>query len=287
MEKEMVGGVPSDVLGTLEDILCKIRKGSISPEELKRFAKRENPFIAGTILEELVSKTQKLLSKRFNKKIEVDPLPSEFTEENLHLWAKYNLKPVFLPDEEIGENRPLKNWVKPEKWFYQKIKEGKIAKDSARIKPGWYLADFTPSVDYNDGIQVYPNDPFALIIERLRSEGKVGKYDKTPPGSRFAIVPQDEWPIVLAEIAKELGFKTEQVGLERVIEFNTIGNLYDSNRGKFNIWEWFADSFEDSSRLDGGYRDSGGLANVSYDGCRWSDDRYGSVAGRPLVSFKK
>lgn len=283
MKKELVGEVPGNVFGMAADLFHKLQHEVITMEEFARFLKKENPFIT-TILEELVSKTQKLLSKCFGKKILVDPIPQEFTPENLEKWAKYNRKPIFLPDEEIGKNRPLKDWVKPEKWFYQKIKEGKIAKDSATLKSGWYLADFTPSVDYDDGVQVYPNDPLSPIIERLRKEGKIRKYDKTPMGSRFAIVPQTEWPLVLAEIAKELGLKPEQVRMERAIEFNAIGNLYDSNRGRFNTWEWFNDPFEDSSLLCGGSRGRGGLAVVYY---HWSDYRNDFIVGRPLVSFSK
>lgn len=282
--KNMLG--IAEAKGPISDLLEKLGgpEGERWLEETKRFLRRENPFITGTILEELVSKTQKLLSKRFDKKITVDPLPSEFTEENLQKWEKYNLKPVFLPDEEIAEDRSLKNWTKPKKWFYTKIREGAISPDSAKLKRGWYLADFSIGVDYTDGSQVFPNDPLASIIERLRKEGKVGKYDKTPLGSRFSIIPQNEWLIVLAEIAKEIGLKPEQIRLERVIEFNAIGNLYDPNRGKFNTWECFEDSFEDSFRLFGGGRGRGGLASV-YD--YWSVFRIGHVAGRPLVSFLK
>lgn len=70
--------------------------------------------------------------------------------------------------------------------------------------------------------------------------------------------------------------------LKRAIEFNAIGNLYDSNRGKFNAWGWFEDRFEDFGRLCGGDRDRGGLANVDF-GRRGSCRSY--IAARPLVSF--
>lgn len=223
-----------------------------------------------------------VLSKAFNKLIAVKSVPMEFTEENLAKWAKYNLHPVYFPDEEISDDRPLKNWVKPEKWFYNQIKSGKISQDAVKLKKGWCIVDFTPSVDYNKGIQVFPNDPLVPLITRLRQEGRIGKYDSTPIGSRFVII-NDEWRnVLLPELAKELGFKAEQMNLERAIEFNVIGNLYDKNRGKFNAWEWFDDRFEDSYRLLGGRRGDGGLASVSGS---WSGDRSGSIAGRPLVSF--
>lgn len=285
MTKPIVGSM-SDWYGLLKDFFRQVDDGTMKREMFEAVVNHRvvYPKTAKMFSSNLVSKTAKLLSNRFGKRIKVDSLPEWFTEENLAKAARFNLKPVFLPGEEIGENRALKNWTKPQSWFYQKIKEGKIAKDSATLKRGWYLADFTSSVDYSGGVQVYPNDPLSSIIKRLRKAGEIGKHNKTPIGSRFAIVPKDEWPKVLAEIAKELGLKPGQAMLEREIEFNAIGNIYDENRGKFNSWEWFADPFEDSDRLSGGIRDNGGLANVNYDSSGHRDD---NVAGRPLASFSK
>ncbi|MBI4119859.1 MAG: hypothetical protein HY454_00120, partial [Parcubacteria group bacterium] len=109
-----------------------------------------------------IIKTALLLSKRFGKQIEVDSWPTEFTPENLARWeTEFNLKPVYFPDEEVGEDRKLGKWIKPEAWFYKKIREGQIDSDAARLYKGWYLADFTPGVDYTDGSQVFPNDPLS------------------------------------------------------------------------------------------------------------------------------
>ncbi len=281
--KNLVVGSMSEWSGMLKDFFRQIADGSITKERLEEFLAHRNPFEAAVVLfEKLIKKAQRVLSKAFDKLIAVESVPAEFTEENLAKWAKYNLRPVYLPDEEISEDRPFRNWVKPEKWFYSQIGDGKISENATKLKKGWYLADFTLSADYNNGTQVFQNDPLAPLIIRLRREGRIGKYDSTPMGSRFAIT-NDEWRnVLLPELAKELGFKSEQVRLERVIEFNAIGNLYDKNRGKFNAWEWFDDRFEDSRRLCGGDRDVGGFAFVSY---RWSVFRFDSVAGRPLVSF--
>ena len=274
--------------GLLNDLFDKLcgDQGKKWLEELKRFLRREpNPYISGeeiSFSESLVIQTQKLLSRKFRKKITVDPVPAWFTPENLARAVKFNLKPIFLPGEEIGENRRIKGWVMPDRDLYRWEKEGKIASDSHCLKHGWYLADFSRGVDYTDGSQVFPDDPLSPIIEKLRQAQKIGKFDKAPIGSRFAIVPQSEWPLVFAEIANDLGLKQEQIRLERAIEFNAIGNIYDSGRGKFNMWEWFADLFEDSDRLYAGHRDHGGWAYVS--DIRFGD-RNDDFAGRPLVSF--
>lgn len=284
MAKPAVGSM-SEWSGVLKDFFRQIDDGSISLEEVKAFNEHRNPFevASASFAEALISHTAQLLSKKFSCAVGVDPLPPEFTEDNLTKWGRFNLQPVFFPDEEITEDRKLKVWTKPEAWFYQKIRDGKIKSDSAQLHQGWYLADFTGGADYTDGSQVFQNDPLAPVIQRLREEGKIGKYDHTPLGSRFTIT-NDEWRnTVCPAIAEELGFKPEQVRLERAVEFNAIGNVYDPNRGQFNAWEWFDDSFGDSDRLVGGDRGGGGLADVRSRGS--GSRRGGLVAGRPLVSF--
>lgn len=240
-------------------------------------------------LTKIVSDCQRELRRMFGRHCpEVAPLPSIVTEERLEFWAKFNLRPIFLPELDLSEDCRLpKRWVRPNAWFYQKLRENKIGEAipglaPTMLRPGWHLADFSIGVDYTDGTQVFPNDPFASLFERLRREKLVGKYDETPLGSRFAIT-SDEWlEVVLTYMASELGFPRAKLRLERAIEYNVIGNLYDPDRGKFSMWEWFADSFEDSRRLIGGRRAYGGLAYVHY--C-WRDDRCRYVAARPLVSL--
>ena len=237
-------------------------------------------------IERFAARTARRLSGVFKKRVIVDPIPTEFTDENLAYWATFNMHPIFLPGEEISQEWTLKNWVKPNNWFYANVANGNI-KPIHDLKPtqlrrGWYLADFTVSADYTDGTQVFIDDPLAKIITKLREQKLIGKYGNTPMGSRFAIT-LDEWQdVVLAHIASKLNVTRAQTRLERAIESNAIGNLYDANRGKFNAWEWFQDLFENSGRLIGGHRDRGGLASIDYD---WHDDRGDSIAGRPLVSF--
>lgn len=252
----------------------------------------QHPFVAQplrrklTQLEQIVADCQRALRRQFGRRHcpEVGPFPASVTEEVVARLARYNMRPVFLPDVEISEDIKLRDWIMPPAHFYQWMRDGKIAKDAATLRYGWYAADFTVGVDYTDGSQMMPNCPWGSLITRLRTEGKVGKHAETPAGSRFSIVPQGEWETVLTYMAStgELEFPRAQVRLERFVEFNAIGNLYDLNRGRFNMWVWLADPFEDSSRLIGGCRDYGGLANVvSY----WRDDRSRDIAGRPLVSL--
>src|SRR3989344_1185638 len=44
METKMVGDVPGNVLGMLEDLMLKLRKCVLTPDELELFLKKRNPF---------------------------------------------------------------------------------------------------------------------------------------------------------------------------------------------------------------------------------------------------
>lgn len=209
------------------------------------------------------------------------PRPPEFTKENLKFWAGFNMYPVFIPELVISEDFSADGYVKPESWLYDQIRQKKVDIGAVTLKKRWCLADFSIGVDYTDGSQVFPNDPLTPVIERLRHEGVIGKHENAPLGSRFSIMPKTEWPIVCAKLAKMLRL-SRPCCLEKVGEYNFIGNVYDHNRGKFNMLEWFNDSFEDSNRLFGGSREYGGLSCVD---CYWSGCCYDLIAGRPLVSF--
>lgn len=293
MSNNLVGDTSATLAGVWVDILQKYRSGHITLQHLQRFAEiQATPFAVATKdakreIEKFAAKAARKLSTVFKKRVIVDPLPPEFTDENLVLWARFNFHPVFSPREDITANRSLKNWTKLGQFFYENVRNGKIKPIHPDLSPTllrgcWHLADFTVSANYTNGSQVFVNDPLAPIIADLRQKKLVGGHNNTPDGSRFSITPDDWQDVVLAHVASKLGVTRAQTRLERAIEFNAIGNLYDPNRGKFNSWEWFEDHFEGSRRLYGGDRDSGGLAAVDYD---WRGRRFGSLAARPLVSF--
>lgn len=287
---DVVGCPPSKLLGVQKDWLEKVSgpDGSLWLERTTLMLQCKNPLEAvakgPAWADEIRAQAKLKLKKFFGRHAQVDPVPAIWTPEFLENAAKYDMRPVYFIDLVLAEDLSLKNYVKPEHWIYQKIREGKVSIDAITLKKRWCLADFSVGVDYTDGSQVFPNDPWAPIIEKLRRELKVvGKYDNTPWGSRFSITPQEWDGIVLAHMASALGVTRAQTRLERAGEFNFIGNVYDPNRGRFNMLEWFNDPFGDSGRLCGGDRESGGLASVDYSNL--SDDRHSGLAARPLVSF--
>ncbi len=227
--------------------------------------------------DELATQMALRLFEVFNKHLAVDPLPAVCTEENMALWAKYNMRPVFLPGENIGQNRQLDNWLKPEHWFYKMFKEDRLDENATMLIRGWYLVDFSVGVnfDLDHGQDFFPNDPLSPLIEGLRREGKIGMCGKTISGTRFAISKIEWHTVVLPALASEPHLDPCQLRLERFIEFNAIGNMFDPNRGKFYMWQWFEDKLRENKHLSGG----DGLDQV----CSTDpDDRNLSIAGRPL-----
>jgi hypothetical protein len=190
---------------------------------------------------------------------------------------------------QITQDAKFRHWVKPGQWLYDQMraydakKKLGLPSETICIKRGWYVVDMTIAPDYTDGTQVYVDDKLSPLISKLRQDGAVGKKDKTPMGSRFAILPNEWAEQVLSKLSAE--FKSDGIafpGLETAALFNAIGNIYDNNRGKFNCWEWFEDLFRGGRRLCGGDRGDGGLAGVDYSS---AGSRGGGIAGRPLGCF--
>lgn len=290
MKLDMVGCAPSELLGVQRDLSEKWAgpDGHLWFERTKLMLQGKNPFEAvlqsSVWSDEIVSFSRRKLKKFFGRRVEIDPLPTSVTKELVANLAKYNIRLVFFPDIDISESFQRKGFVKLESWYYAKVKSGDIkGKAPTKLLRGWYGVDFSIGTDYTDGSQVFPNDSWSTLIERLRRDGKIGRHGETSIGSRFSITSQEWGGVLLAHMAAELQLTQAQVRLERAIEFNFIGNVYDSNRGRFNMWEWFNDPFEGSRRLYGGGRGHGGLADV---GCNVGD-RCWDIAAHPLVSFVK
>lgn len=293
MSSNLIGTEPGNGLGSLADIILKFKGGVISAEMLDLFAKGQLVPAPGVKLvasrdplDMLASRIERKLSRKLERHVVPFRLPATVTVENLAKWREKGTELIFLPELDLTENCRLpKWWVRLGDWYYQKLREGKIGEifpgiPPTKVRPGWYLADMSVGTDCTDGTQVFPSDSWAARFTFLRLEKLVGKNDETPMGSRFAIT-HDEWiQVVLGFMASELGFPRASLRLECASEFNAIGNIYDSNRGKFNMWVWLMDPFEDSRRLFGGYRDVGGLALVDY---FWHDLRDRFIAARPLV----
>ncbi len=297
MQLNVVGHTAEAVLRVLGDLISKLTgdQSSLWFERLKLMLQEQNPFAelatagkdgagARDWRAQLVATVRtKLRPFSTGWAKQVTPPPAEWTEEFLANAAKLNMKPVFFPVVTLDEKFSRRKYTKPGQWVYDQIAAGSVDRGVLTLKSGWALADFSIGTDYTDGSQVFPNDPWAALITRLRSELKVvGAYHNTPMGSRFSITHNEWIDVVLARMASALHVSRAKVSLERMADFSFIGNVYDHNRGKFNAWEWFEDLFGRSGRLFGGRRDRGGLSRV---GCDLRGGRDGLVTARPLVRF--
>jgi len=237
--------------------------------------------------EELVA-SEEVARKRFFGETSI-PNPSSELRDVLTRAKEQGITvfdPHFLPRVELKQEDEYPGWkIKPENWYWEQIRKGRIGEDAPKLDGVWVLFDKTPKPNYTDGTQMYENDPFAQILERGRKDGRIQVPDfvkHVPQNSRFAVSSDELYQYVYPEIAKLLGIDPTQVRSSKEIEFNVLGNLHYPYLGETSTWEWLHDKFEDDHRLDGGGSGLGGLANVHRS---WSDDRHDDLGFRPLVVF--
>lgn len=238
--------------------------------------------------EQLVASESEAWKQFLGKEINI-PEPPQQLFEAARLAIEHGITSFeahFLPKLELKQNSKFPGWhTKPEEWYWQKIKEGKVAKDSARLPGVWILVDGTQKPNYNDGKQLYENDGFGQILIRLREEGRIevpSSYSHVPRTSRFAVTPIEREAHFNQALAEVLNIGIEKVRITREIEFNIIGNIHHPEWGQTNTVEWFNDMFGDGSRLYGGRFGNGGLASVV---CYRRDYRNDDLGFRPLVVF--
>jgi hypothetical protein len=227
----------------------------------------------------------------FAKDITALEVPDEFykTYERLREIGLTRFEPLVLPQWTLLENDPLwEGKVKPEPRFWENQQNGNLKPESAILQQGVYLIDGRARPDFQDGKQKYEDDGFMEeMLKGLRRKGVIERDSYILEDSRFGVSPWEIEEVILPELARAIG--KEALGSEgRVVNnsyiiFNIVGNMRHPEWGKTNTWEWFADKFWFDNYLRGGHSDNGGLAHV-YCSDR-SDDRYGHVGFRPLLTF--
>ncbi len=220
----------------------------------------------------------------------------KYGESKIRFWQKLGLEPGFLPAVSLGQNNNYSGWkTKSEKWFYEKIAEGKIFRDIAgklvvvndvKLEGAAVLVDARCKPAYKDGKQMWDGDEaLGLVIQSLRKAGRIAKYEYGPQSSRFG-VSADEWEAEIKFLwAEKLQLKAEQLRLEIAEEANVIPQVYPymsrKADGQTNTWVWYEQYFVARGfRLFGGYSGFGGLADID---CDAADDRWGYRSFRPLA----
>lgn len=209
-------------------------------------------------------------------------------------WQDLQLEPHFLPKKIFQLNSNFPGWkVKPKKWFWEKIVEGKLLhRDTegklvtiSEVNLGGIvvLVDTRQKPKYKDGKQMWSKDQNLLgkILTDLRESGKIVKHGYGPQCSRLGVSAKEIDNFIIAEYAKVVGLEASRVRLERAIEGNVISQLYSEmsrkGDGQTNTSVWYDELFGDAEyRLNGGNSDIGGLANVNYDRVddHWNDGSF-------------
>lgn len=283
-KRQKVGCAPDNGFGVLGDFLKKARKNPIWIERLKIMLKGRNPFeqvreVATKVknwLQSIVDLERQCHEDFFGNVFSL----AEFTRtlkrygaEKVATWQSLGLEPHFLPGIVLSQDSNLLWWkIKPESWFWNKIKEGKIMRlikgelvvdqKAGDLEGITVLVDTRLKPKYGEG---YKDDWLSQIISGIREAGKI--QDLNPRFSR-SNVSAEETELIKIEAAKILGLKSEQLRLEREIEANVIPQMYSHmprvNDGRTNTWEWREEFVENRGvRLNGGYSGHGGLAYVN------------------------
>lgn len=248
---------------------------------------------------QLVEKTHESLKIFFGKEVKVAAPSSLFLgfgriseAEGFSIFS-----PIYFANEEFTQESNYPGWkIKPEKYFWEQIKEEMLPENARRLPGAWAYIDASIRPNYDRGKQLFENDPLAPILQKGRSQGKIEVPDllkHVPETSRFGASPKEHDTYVFPELSKIFS-KTPQVkeafarGLIKIrkptaTEFNFAGNLYFPHFDNANTSECLDDKVgRGGRRLFGGRKDEGGLAHVSDVWYEGHDDRR---AFRPLIVF--
>lgn len=306
MSKRQVVGSMSDWSGVLKDFFRQISDGSLTLEHIIDVNEHRNPFegeAGENWIDQIINREHQYHLNFFGRKINLPKFEKtlkKYGQKQIRQWQKLGLEPHFLPKAFLFQsNNNFPGWkIKPNNWYYEKAAQDKILRyvdgeleidrQSDKLEEITVLIDTRLKPAYNDGRQMYANDNLlGPIIELLRKDKKIAKYEHGLRSSRFG-VSADEWENQIKPVlAKKLGLEINQVRLERVIEANVIPQLYTDmprkDDGNTNTWVWFEEYFKGRVRRPGGGRSSGygGLADVC---CSWSAYHwYSHGSFRPLI----
>jgi len=251
----------------------KLRITTPSPQSNERASQANN---------EIIDKERSVLKDFYGEDIDVPDMPQQLVDtlkrleqEGITCMEPHYLSEQFLFDLNLAlaENKvvPIAHpgWnVKPEDWFWTNAaRGGAFSPQAADVMGNWILIDSTPKPNYQNGAQLYTDDPFRDIL---------------PNGSRFNLSWDTIKTTVFPQIAEKLGVPVDKMRFPKAIEFNVLGNMHHKEWGETSTYEWFEDGFGAVSRLIGGHSGLGGLANVFHNSSASPDDRVGF---RPLIVF--
>ncbi|HEU0050428.1 MAG TPA: hypothetical protein VFQ60_00025 [Patescibacteria group bacterium] len=288
------------VLGKGAPTLPKPNEDFGTETDLILSAGDQNQIENERIFSEIILRERRALREFFGKEIAVPPLPKEATRKRILEWRRLGFELHYLPKISMAEIKrdpkgkilevipiDFPGWKKKPgrpytpnclygMEFFDEVEVGNLDPSVLDLPGSWILIDAHDKPNYDQGDQMYENDPLAPVLEKFRKEGVL--TDFRIKGSRFCLSPQElENPRVLEVFVKTLNLDMVSgfaIGIPRMIEFNILGNIYYPQWGKGTTSEWFSDKDRDGfRRLRGGGSDFGGLSLVV-----WSDQNVLSVS---------
>lgn len=250
--------------------------------------------------EDYVIREQNLLRNFFGREFDLSlfrKILQQHGIQQVREWQNRGFEIHFLPDISMSQEDEYPGWkIKPRKWYYDQIAEGKILRrisgdqlklvKQVKLDGKVILIDIRLKPVYNTGKQLFFQDTLVgRIVAKLREENKIARYEYGDQTSRFGISAQEWQDHIRSALTKEFGVETDQVRLETAIEANVIPQLFSrmsrKDDGKTNTWVWYEEYFEGTSyRLRGGGSGYGGLSDVDPDsvGNHWNGRAF-----RPVV----
>lgn len=108
MSNQVVGSVPDEkTFGALSDVVFKVGKGVLTPDQLKRFANKQNPFAVDTVDSHVIFWTG-VYAVVFGIDAKVDLLKLNWPESSPDFWDVPMVKGL----TESGAFRALQTWNK-------------------------------------------------------------------------------------------------------------------------------------------------------------------------------
>ena len=244
-------------------------------------------FIQFSWKEKIIKFQEKALSEFFGKKIHVPKIPSNITKEQVANWEKQGMEMIYLPEEDMTEDKSFPGWtMRPTDLFFF-IKEGDVSPEATKIKSGWRLIDKiknpirTDHRSFENLFQglIHENDPLRDAIIKLRNEGAIRKFNDNH-GSRFGFTDNDLFkPEVKNAFALALSVDSKNMRSLAAIERNVIGHIYHQewDNSFDDATEWLNDKYGGDKRLA-----SNGISNYE---TSWSNSTVANRCFRLLIDL--
>lgn len=243
---------------------------------------------------DIFKKEQEILEKFFNIKFaDIPDLPNWVTDELIQYWDENIFYIHYVPKISLDENLDLPLWQdKPSKFFYKKIREGKLKNETKILSGKWLLIDGrdkparkVPWIRINDvwilqKMGFNPKNYLKKWSKQLhKREYLINILKEKGFGSRFCLTIyeiNDLKPFVLNFLKIESG---KIIRLPFFAEYNYFGNAIYKQWRTTGTWEWFED------RIDSGQYLAGGSDNVGCVG--WDPPEFWStiLTFRPVIEL--